>query len=131
GLPGPHPPRCGVAGRPRRVQRLLRLDVHRPPGRTDRCGDPPPPPRHPGSPGMITTARITALLVAVPTFALLIAADRFTLDHLFFAPDLILCAALLFAAFTPRRRARRALILAFAFAAGVITTAVFSYVARG
>jgi peptidoglycan/LPS O-acetylase OafA/YrhL len=80
---------------------------------------------------MITTARITALLVAVPTFALLIAADRFTLDHLFFAPDLILCAALLFAAFTPRRRARRALILAFAFAAGVITTAVFSYVARG
>ena len=79
---------------------------------------------------MILAARILAALVAVPTFALLIIADRWSLGHLFFVPDLILCAALLGGAVASRRHARRVLALAFVFAAGVITTAVFSYVAR-
>lgn len=79
---------------------------------------------------MIAVCRVIAVLVAVPTFALLIIADRWSLDHLFFLPDVILCAGLAVAAFLPRRLARRGLILAFAFAAGVITTAVSSYIAR-
>ena len=45
-------------------------------------------------------------------------------------PDLILIAALLVSAALPARLAHRCLALSYAFAAGVITTASFSYVAR-
>lgn len=79
---------------------------------------------------MIAACRVVALLVAIPTFVLLIVADRWTLNHLFFIPDLMLCAGLAAAALLPHRHARRGLILAFAFAGGVITTAVCSYIAR-
>lgn len=79
---------------------------------------------------ILAVARALAFAVSLPTFALLIAADRWRLDHLFFVPDLILCAALVVSAVLPRRIARPALAVSFGFAAGVITTAVFSYVAR-
>ncbi|GAB4005543.1 hypothetical protein GCM10029992_53740 [Glycomyces albus] len=79
---------------------------------------------------ILTVARVLAVAVSLPTFALLILADRWRLEHLFFGPDLILCAALVASALLPRRLARSALAVSFAFAAGVVTTAVFSYVAR-
>lgn len=78
----------------------------------------------------LNIARVVAFAVSLPTFAVLIAADRWRLDHLFFVPDLILCTALVVAAVLPRRIARPALAVSFGFAAGVVTTAVFSYVAR-
>lgn len=80
---------------------------------------------------VLQVARVLAFVVSVPTFAVLITADRWSLDHLFFVPDLVLCAALAVSAVLPRRLAHPALTVSFGFAAGVITTAVFSYVARG
>lgn len=47
------------------------------------------------------------------------------------AVDLILCALLVLGALVPARLAGPMLTFGFGFAGGVITTAVFSYVARG
>ncbi|TKG71730.1 MULTISPECIES: hypothetical protein [Prauserella] len=81
--------------------------------------------------GLLTSARIVAVAVSVPTFGVLFLNDGFRADNLFLVPDLVLCALLLVGAVLPTRTAQPVLTFGFGFAAGVITTAVFSYVARG
>lgn len=80
---------------------------------------------------LLLTARILAFAVSLPTFAVMVAEGTLHLGNLFFVPDVILCAALVVAAVLPARLARPGLVLAYAFAAGVVTAAVFAYVARG
>jgi hypothetical protein len=76
-------------------------------------------------------ARVVALAVAVPTFGTLLLGGGFRTSNLFLVPDLLLCALLATGAVLPARSARPVLVLGFGFASGVITTAVFSYAARG
>ncbi|PWV75811.1 hypothetical protein SAMN05421630_10711 [Prauserella marina] len=83
-----------------------------------------------GTNGTVLAGRIVAIAVAVPTFVTLFLRDNVTIGNLFFVPDVLLCAILVVGAFLPARRAGAVLAFGFTFAAGVITTAVFDYVAR-
>ncbi|PRZ08578.1 hypothetical protein BCE75_101302 [Isoptericola sp. CG 20/1183] len=83
----------------------------------------------PGS-RLLPVARGVAVAVSVPTFAYLFLRDNAHLGNPFFVPDVVLCAVLLVGASLPARAARPALTFGFVFAAGVVSTAVFDYVAR-
>lgn len=80
---------------------------------------------------LLPVGRFVAVAVAVPTLAVLFLDEGFRADNLFLVPDLALCAMLVVGAVLPRRYAIAVLPLGFGFGAGVITTAVFSYVSRG
>ncbi|SUD47748.1 Uncharacterised protein [Nocardia otitidiscaviarum] len=82
--------------------------------------------------GMLLIAgRLAAVTVSLPTFLYLFLRNRFHADNLFLLPDLVLCVWLTTAALLPHRHAVPALGFGFAFAAGVIGTAVSSYLTRG
>ncbi|MFC4004990.1 hypothetical protein ACFS2C_27745 [Prauserella oleivorans] len=76
-------------------------------------------------------SRGVAVAVSVPTFLVLLLGGGVRADNPFLVPDLVLCAGLLVGAVVPGRVAVPLLRIMFGFAAGVITTAVFDYVARG
>ncbi|APU13155.1 MULTISPECIES: hypothetical protein [Actinoalloteichus] len=78
----------------------------------------------------VLLARGIAFVVAVATLTAVMRPDRWGIHHLFFVPDLVLIGLLAGSALLPARFARRGLTIAYAFAAGVVTTASFSYVAR-
>ncbi|SFB05137.1 hypothetical protein SAMN05216266_10456 [Amycolatopsis marina] len=80
---------------------------------------------------LLIAGRVAAVAVSVPTFLYLFPNDRFRSDNLFLVPDLVLCVVLIVGAFLPARQAVPVLGFGFAFAGGVIGTAVSSYVARG
>jgi hypothetical protein len=75
--------------------------------------------------------RAVAVAVGVPTFLVLLLGGGVRPDNLFLVPDLLLCGGLVLGAVLPARGAVPLLRAAFGFATGVITAAVFSYVARG
>jgi len=76
-------------------------------------------------------ARVTAVALSVGTFAFTFVGDNWRRDNLFLVPDLIVCVLLIIAALLPASRAVPALLIAFGCAAGVLGTAVSSYIVEG
>jgi hypothetical protein len=79
----------------------------------------------------LTRARYVAVALSLVTLAGLFINDSLRSDSIFLVPDLLLSAMLLVSASLSRSIATVALLFAFGLAAGVYTTAAFSYVVRG
>lgn len=80
---------------------------------------------------VILAGRVVAGVLSLSTFVFLFVHGSWRSDNLFLVPDLILCAGLALAAAVPERAARRWLMIALGFTAGVLATSVASYAVRG
>jgi hypothetical protein len=88
-------------------------------------------PEHGPNARLLRVLRVTAVFIGAATVVFLFIIDGWRTDNMFLVPDLILAAALIAAALLGRRQAVVALLLGFAFAAGVLSTATMSYLIRG